>query len=321
MEKSKSSERAETGAVHGESSPSAINLTATSRIDPPHEVAAPAPESLAAEPPSTSLPVADESAVDQIRLQADQLAAHLRKRQKELDHREAELNSRIARWESESRSARLWLDEREADAASRAEELVEQRQEVEKRLARLAAVEAAQEKRGQRCGASGSSDGQSVSREQVAAEHRLSMADLDRKCEAIQRRADHVDHCRASLVQLRDELTCMNRETLEIRLATEELWVQLSGAAPPAALTRSLGRIRAKLAEQYQQANAELIEQKKELEAIRSQLVEQHEALVIQKRRFDQWIADRQEELEQQASRLVAREQELLAREEVAMPV
>ncbi len=102
----------------------------------------------------------------------------------------------------------------------------------------------------------------------------------------------------------------MHRETLEIRLVTEELWVQLSGAAPPAALTRSLGSIRTKLADQYRQANAELADRKKELETIRSQLLEQHEALVEQRRRFEQWVAGCQEECQQEASRLAAREQQ-----------
>ena len=138
-----------------------------------------------------------------------------------------------------------------------------------------------------------------------------STADLEQKRQAIQRRADHVDQCRTALEQLRAELGCIHRETLEIRLATEELWVQLSGAAPPAALVRSLGCIRAKLADQYRQANAELAEQKKELETMRAQLSIEHGKLVEHKRQFEQRAASRQEECEKQASRLVAREQQV----------
>jgi hypothetical protein len=47
------------------------------------------------------------------------------------------------------------------------------------------------------------------------------------------------------------------------------------------------------------------------LETIRGQLVRQHEALVGQKRRIDHWVVGRQEECQQQASRLVAREEQL----------
>jgi septal ring factor EnvC (AmiA/AmiB activator) len=103
----------------------------------------------------------------------------------------------------------------------------------------------------------------------------------------------------------------MHRETLEIRLATEELWVQLAGAAPPAAMTYSLGRIRTKLADHYRLANAELQAQKNELEKIRCQLVEQHQQLVEQKSQFEQWATGRHDEIEQQAARLVAREEHL----------
>ena len=377
MTKPESSHFSETKSLGDKSSRHGTALTATKRIDTPHTSCDSVFESPVARPMPTAAPVADESAAEQIRLQADQLASHLRDRQKELDYREAELNSRIARFESEARASRLWLDERETDLASRGEDLAKQRQElaarsetltkterevarqqqeVERRLARLAAAEAAQQKHASapttrqeeelRCLAETLATrkkqieeaearlteaqaetqklheqlaGQrqtfveetTAMREQMAAEHRQTMADLEQQRQAVQRRADHVDHCRAALAQLRGELGRMHRETLEVRLATEELWAQLSGAAPPAALTRSLGRIRTKLAEQYAQANAELADQRKELEAIRSQLVRQHETLVEQKRSFEQWTAGRQEEGQQQASRLVAREQQL----------
>ncbi len=391
MTKSESSGPPETENLREKSSWQTTNLTAMKRIDSPHEAGALVSESPSAQYAPTIEPRADEPAAEQIRLQADQLAAHLRGRQKELDHREAELNSRIARWESDARGARLWLGERETDLASRGEELTKQQQEVaarsemlakreqevarqqqevllwqqevEKRLARLAAAEAAQQKcvsvsiakqdEESRCVAEvltarkkqldesearfaeAQAETQKLHeqlsqqrrtfdeetaamREQMAAEHRQAMTDLEQKRQAVQRRADHVDHCRAALKQLRGELGRMHRETLEIRLATEELWVQLSGAAPPAALTRSLGRIRTKLAEQYAQANAELADQRKELEAVRGELVQQHAALVEQKRRFEQWAVGRQEECERQASRLVAREQQLY-REDVQL--
>jgi chromosome segregation ATPase len=136
-------------------------------------------------------------------------------------------------------------------------------------------------------------------------------AELAEQRQAVQRRADHVDQCRAALDQLRGELENVHRDTLEIRLATEELWVQLSGAAPPAALLAALGRIRAKLARQYTQAAAELVERKKELKTIRGQLNGEHEKLVEHRLRLEQWAAQRQEVCQQQAARLVAREEEL----------
>jgi septal ring factor EnvC (AmiA/AmiB activator) len=108
----------------------------------------------------------------------------------------------------------------------------------------------------------------------------------------------------------------MHRETLEIRLATEELWLQLSGGAPPAALTRSLGRIRSRLADQYRLADAELKQQKKELEAIRRQLAEEHEKVTNARRQYERWAVARHEESEKHAARLVAREHQIDRREQ-----
>lgn len=154
-------------------------------------------------------------------------------------------------------------------------------------------------------------------RQRMAAEHHRVLAELDEKRQSLARRSEHVDQCRAALEQLREELGQMHRETLEIRLATEELWVQLSGSSPPAALTRSLGQIRAKLAKGYQQVGEELTERKQELEALRSQVAEEHGRLVRAKEDWERWAARRQEEIDQQAQRLLAREQVLDRQETV----
>src|SRR5208283_5425029 len=131
----------------------------------------------------------------------------------------------------------------------------------------------------------------------------------------IERRAEQVDQTRAALGQFRAELGRMHRETLEIRLATEELWAELSGSAPPAALTRSLSQIRSRLADHYRMANLELHQKKEELEQLRGQLSQQYEKLVRQKRNFDAWAAQCREEVEQQAARLLARGEDLDRRE------
>ena len=344
MAKSETSGSSQPASFHEKSSRKGTNLSATQRVDPPHGPDVSVTEELAPEQMPAAPRVADEPAAEQIRCQADQLAAHLRDRQKELDQREAALNSRIAKFESEARAARLWHSQREADIASRNEELGKElqrtEQEVETRLARLAATESAQRRQPsasrpeqeldeaaarlaevqaetQRLDEQLASrqrafaEEVAATRQRMAAEHREAMADVERKRHVVQRRADYVDRCRAALKQVRSELGRMQRETLEIRLTTEELWTQLAGAAPPAALTRSLGRIRTKLAEQYHQANVELAEQRKELEEIREQLIRRHEQLVEQKRQLDCSVADRHEECQKQASRLVAREQQL----------
>ena len=354
MTKAGSRSSTDTKGLRQNPSPQSRTLTPSIRVDAPHEMDASISGSgadLSADPLAAP---ADDSAAEQLGLETLQLAAYLSSRQKELDAREAELNSHIASCDSEARAARLWLEQRQADLAvadaaldgqrqeltARAaaldereaeltrrqrkalerEQALSQRQralslreqEFEERLERLAVAETARDKNGeeaaQRCARMRR---QTAAGERLAADHNRAAADLERKRQAVQRRAEHVDKCRASLLQLREELGRMHRETLEIRLATEELWVQLSGAAPPAAVTRSLGHIRTRLAEQYAQANAELAEQKKELDTIRLQLNAQLEKLRDQKRLFEQWATARGRDCETQAARLVAREEQL----------
>ncbi|MCE5302831.1 MAG: hypothetical protein LLF97_06940 [Planctomycetaceae bacterium] len=338
----------------------ATKLTASQRIDPPHEIQQePAAESSAATPATVPEPVDP-----QVRAQADQLAGYLRNRQRELDHRESQINSQLAQLESETRSARLWLEQRETELNARHDELSKQQDARERQLAsretRLSAAEATFRKKAKLTPSEQEAETQqfletlatrqqqieeaearlaeaqeetrklheqiseerramdrqrTADRERWAAEQSAAMADLERKRQAVQRRADQVDQCENALKQLRAELESMHRETLEIRLATEELWARMSGDAPPAALTQSLSRLRAKLAEQYSLANAELVRQKKELETIRGDLGRQYETLVAQKCSIEQWVAGRQEECQQQAERLVAREQQLLDEE------
>src|SRR5687768_5072448 len=87
------------------------------RFDQPHKVSAAnelAANESAAEPPPLASFVADFPAdsSEQMQVQAVQLARHLQERRREVDHREAHLNARIAQLENELRASRLWLRER-----------------------------------------------------------------------------------------------------------------------------------------------------------------------------------------------------------------
>lgn len=325
------------------------------RVDSAHET-----PDLASEVPSAFLAsrgeeAADDAALEQLRLQATQLASYLRERHKALDHREAELNCRAARSEADARSMRLWMDERreeltaQNDAIAKAQEELSAKErvleenerelsrcrqelvvreealtrreealgareaELRRCLERLAASEAALEKKSRAFPAENAvapSRDSGLLEKQKEQLHRLRAA-LEQKRRLVERRAERVEQSRAVLENLRSEVSNVHREALEIRLATEELWARLAGAAPPAALTRSLGQIRAKLAEQYQQANAELAEQRREIKVLRGQLRPQFEKLTEQKRQIERWAAACQEECRQQADRLAARELEI----------
>ncbi len=356
--------------VSGDSPPGKAKQRQTKRIDPAHEVAGPpasiatkpiaaepvATKPIAAEPPATKsvaeahadiAPIAlmdapgqdavVQPAQERIHVQAEQLAGHLRRRLKELDHRESLINARSAAIDRDTRAARLWIVEREAELAARNDGLDERQKELDdrevelncqmrqavqakaasdgndlaERLAEQARVEAELLREQLRQERQQFSEEARRQRRRLADEQRATLAEVEKQREAVRYRAEQVDRSCAALEQLRAELGRMHRETLEIRLATEELWAQLSGVAPPAALTNSLSGIRSKLADHYRFANAELQEQKQELESIRRQLVEQYDKVVRQKQNYDRWAQQHQQDVEADASRLAIREAEL----------
>ncbi len=120
--------------------PTAIRAT---RFDPPHEIpradadvaarqnaSSTSGESLPELPlDNSTTPVAAFGAetitpalVRQFRTQAQQLASHLETRQRELDHRESELHTQLARHEAAARSARLWFQEQHRKLTQRQSE-------------------------------------------------------------------------------------------------------------------------------------------------------------------------------------------------------
>jgi hypothetical protein len=70
----------------------------------------------------------------QFRTQAQQLAGHLEARQRELDHREAELHTQLARHEAAARSARLWFQEQHRKLTQRQSEWERREKEISDRL-------------------------------------------------------------------------------------------------------------------------------------------------------------------------------------------
>jgi hypothetical protein len=75
---------------------------------------------------------------EQLRLQAEQLADHLRGQLGDLDQRESLLNTRTAALESELRLSRLWLQEREHELAERQAALDRQEAELREHVRQFA---------------------------------------------------------------------------------------------------------------------------------------------------------------------------------------
>jgi len=120
-----------------------------------------------------------------------------------------------------------------------------------------------------------------------------------------------IEQRHAALENMQEELRATQRDALELRLATEETWLQLQGALAPATLTRSITQVRARLADHFQLAAEDVAARRQEFESVRLELSEEHEQLLQRRDELQRWLDRRESDLEQQAARLIAREQEL----------
>jgi chromosome segregation ATPase len=135
--------------------------------------------------------------------------------------------------------------------------------------------------------------------------------EVAKKKQVLRQRREDLDRRRDAIKRLREEVADAQRETLEMRLATEELWARMSGTTPTAVITQSLAELRRKLAVQHQRARAELVEQRNELTGLATRLGEEREKLIRQRCEMQDWFNNRSSELAEQTAALVAREQQL----------
>jgi hypothetical protein len=138
---------------------------------------------------------------------------------------------------------------------------------------------------------------------------------LARKARLLEQREAELDQRAAALELLQEELRAAQREVLEIRLATEETWLQLQGALAPASLSRSISQLRVRLADHFRLAADEAVRRRRDLEVVRQELAKEHTHLQDQREDLESWLARREQDIEKRAARLVEREQELDAQE------
>lgn len=208
----------------------------------------------------------------QLRTQAVQLSDHLTARQQELDRREAELNRREAVLEANLNEARQWLSEREAALERLRRQWIEERRRAEAELA--------------------------AARQRMDEQRRRDWAELSERRRALELRSEQVDRASVAVQQMWEEVARLHRETLQQRLANEELSARLASLAPAEEQQAMLQEIRAKLSEEYRRAGEELSRRKHELLAIRRELASQYRKLAEERDRVyrlaSQSAADRQ---------------------------
>ncbi len=147
--------------------------------------------------------------------------------------------------------------------------------------------------------------------QQFAQEKSQAEAEIEKKLLALRHRADEIERRSSAVDQLRAEVLRSERETLETRLATDEVWAQMMAVVPPAALSQSLAKNRAKLAGSYSLERQEIAGEKLELEKLIARLDDARQKAKHRQDEIERWSGARLADLEGQTARLAALEQEL----------
>lgn len=381
----------------------------------------------------------------QLERQASQLSVILRRQRDELDHRESELNSRLAAMETEIRSARLWLSERiesltdrekslqereaaidardrqcaeremslhhrsleldardqsvadrfselavaeavsqkaireaENDIARRQRELdsgeaaaVARQRELDEREVALANIAAELEFMSAQAGRSGDVDSgaadarepshadsadracdetfrrraqtldeaeqllaeqksavaemrqqldadrekfeseMQIERQRMAEEQRRARQELSEQRRLLIDRGAEIDSRRGAVQRVKNEAAKLQRESLETRLAIEELWARVQRKIPLAEATWAVSQIRTRLAEAHKLTLAETVDRQRELAEAAAALIERQEQIARRRDELKQWSETREVDLAERAAALALREREL----------
>lgn len=143
----------------------------------------------------------------------------------------------------------------------------------------------------------------------------LAASELESERRLLSERSIELDRRKAILQRMQDETQAMHREALEMRLATEQLLVEISGKAPTINVQELLDRLKSRLDEQYQEQQATIDGRKAELDAAFG-LIEKKQAEVRQQSlRLQEWVESRHNELKSYAAEVDARSMMLDRRE------
>jgi hypothetical protein len=272
----------------GSAAPDGNQVRSETRIDRPHLMPTTAePESISEEisgeePCKTSeLDESSPSGVG-VRNQADELAAYLGARLKELDRRELLLNARSERLDASLRDAQAMLNERQAALAEREEELAVRERELKSHPE-----------------AGSPSEPESAP---SSAGHRI---------EQIERRE-------AALLALRKELGRVYGDTFDICAAAEELAKEMSRCVDRDALAKALQKVRELSANHYRAEDKELARKKRRLEDVARELAEENQRLQEHQKQLQQWAQQRELSLERRVAQLASREAKLRRRQAAA---
>ncbi len=265
---------------NGTDGPDTSEAKSETRIDRAHVISAtdsPTSPTETADGSQAGAPDLDDAADSALGLrnQADELAAYLRSRLKDLDHRESILNARSAQFDASLRNAQAELNERQVELAEREQKLVEREREVESRSQTLSSEE-----------------------------NQVRSGSLERRSERLNRRE-------ASLATLREDLDRAHAQALDMCIAAQKAFQEISTGSDRTALADSANRVHDLSHEYYRTQNQELAEKKRQLEDIRRQLADESQRLQDHEKQLRQSARERELTMEARAAQIAAKEAKL----------
>ena len=138
-----------------------------------------------------------------------------------------------------------------------------------------------------------------LQREQSAwqAERQIQQSELLRQQELYSSHADGLESRRIRLEKLRTELEDTHRSTLEMRLAVEEAWVELTQAAGQEAARQRVEQVRNTLVGYYRQLHEGIVEQRREHLESQTKFERLRAEFHDERRKLMEWISTRDQEL------------------------
>ncbi len=128
-------------------------------------------------------------------------------------------------------------------------------------------------------------------------ERQTQQSELRRQQEALLARTEGLESRRIRLDKLRTELEETHRATLEMRLAVEESWAQLTHTAGQDEARKRVEQVRQSLSGYYQQMHESLAEQRREQVESQSKFERQRSEFTDERQKLTAWITQRDEDL------------------------
>ncbi len=143
----------------------------------------------------------------------------------------------------------------------------------------------------------------------------LEASEMESERRLLAERKVELDRRKETLQRMQDETQALHREALEMRLVTEQLWIEISGKAPTANVESLMETLKSRLNEQYESHQKTIDQRKAEMQGLQ-ELVEQKQANVREQSvKLQQWVESRHDEIKSYAAEVDAREALLDRRE------